>query len=282
LSWTDEWYVREKTLRAANLAIIDYHQRLPLTTVFGVGTLSSSDGQRFPVRGKSTSARERVIHGGRVLSSYTHVTDRHATYGTKVIVATKREAHYVLDEILNSAPDLPITEHATDTHGVTLVNFGLIDLLGMQLSPRIRDLGRITLYRPGPAETSRPGSLLTKAADTTARDNALAAADREIAARQQDRARDDARRAQRRAWAQAPVDEQQRRAALPPDQLERENRARYETHAQDNPPPSREEIAAQRAEEPRQQREAERQHQRERWNTPIYDHGPSRDTGYGL
>lgn len=124
--------------------------------------------------------------------------------------------------------------------------------------------------------------LLTEAADTAARDNALAAADREIAAGQQDRARDDARRAQRRAWAQAPVDEQQRRAELPPDQLEREDRARDEIHAQDNPPPSREEIAAQRAEEQRQQREAERQRQRERWNTPIYDHGPSHDTGYGL
>jgi TnpA family transposase len=36
----------------------------------------------------------------------------------------------VLDEILGNATDLPITEHATDTHGVTLVNFGLFDLLG--------------------------------------------------------------------------------------------------------------------------------------------------------
>ncbi|MGH3943310.1 MAG: hypothetical protein ACRDTG_32735 [Pseudonocardiaceae bacterium] len=25
LAWTAEWYVREETLRAANLAIIDYH-----------------------------------------------------------------------------------------------------------------------------------------------------------------------------------------------------------------------------------------------------------------
>ncbi len=169
LAWTAEWYVREENLRAANLAIIDYHQRLPLTTVFGAGTLSSSDGQRFPVRGKSTSAREMVIHGGRVLSTYTQVTDQHATYGTKIIVATKREAHYVLDEILGNATDLPITEHATDTHGVTLVNFGLFDLLGMQLSPRIRDLGRITLYRPGPrrdteARFPHAGPLMTRRA----------------------------------------------------------------------------------------------------------------------
>jgi hypothetical protein len=33
--------------------------------------VSSSDGQRFPVRGKSLTGREMVIHGGQVLSSYT-------------------------------------------------------------------------------------------------------------------------------------------------------------------------------------------------------------------
>ncbi|MGY2025738.1 Tn3 family transposase, partial [Nocardia gipuzkoensis] len=171
LSWTDEWYMREETLRAANLVIIGYHQRLPLTPVFGTGTLSSSDGQRFPTRGKSTTARPMSRYfANEGLSTYTHVTDTHATYGTKIIVATRREAHYVLDEILGNATDLPITEHATDTHGVTLVNFGLFDLLGMQLSPRIRDLGRITLYRPGPragAEARFPhaGPLMTRKAN---------------------------------------------------------------------------------------------------------------------
>jgi TnpA family transposase len=163
--------VREETLRAANLAIIGHHQRLPLAAVFGTGTLSSSDGQRFPVRGKTTTGREMTIYGGQVLSTYTHVTDQHATYGTKIIVATKREAHYVLDEILGNSTDLPIAEHATDTHGVTLVNFGLFDLLGLQLSPRIRDLGKITLYRDGShaAATARfphAGPLLTRRLNT--------------------------------------------------------------------------------------------------------------------
>ena len=73
------------------------------------GTLSSSDGQRFPTRGKSVTARalsRYFAHEG--LSTYTHVTDQHTTYGTKIIVATKREAHYVLDEILGNATDIPI------------------------------------------------------------------------------------------------------------------------------------------------------------------------------
>ncbi|WP_123972618.1 Tn3 family transposase [Streptomyces sp. Ag109_O5-1] len=45
---------------------------------------------------------------------------------TKVIVVTRKEAHYVLDEIMGNKTDLPITEHATDTHGVTQVIFALL------------------------------------------------------------------------------------------------------------------------------------------------------------
>lgn len=99
------------------------------------------------------------------------MTDQHTTYCTKVIVATKREAHYVLDEILGNATDIPVTEHATDTHGVTLVNFALFDLLGLQLSPRIRDLGKITLNRMGSraqveADFPNTGPLLTRKLNT--------------------------------------------------------------------------------------------------------------------
>ena len=42
------------------------------------------------------------------------------------------------------------SQSAQKTHGVTLVNFALFDLVGMQLSPRVRDLGKIALYRMDP------------------------------------------------------------------------------------------------------------------------------------
>ncbi|MFD8381340.1 Tn3 family transposase [Streptomyces sp. NPDC059679] len=171
LAWTAEWYIREETLREANIVLVNYHHRLPMTAMFGSGTLSSSDGQRFPTRGKSVTARHlNKYFVSEGISTYTHVSDQHSTFGSTVIVATHREAYYVLDEILGNATDLPITEHAADTHGVTLVNFGLFDLVGKQLSPRIRDLGKITLYRMGSKAdyTERfpsTGPLLTKKAN---------------------------------------------------------------------------------------------------------------------
>lgn len=53
---------------------------------------------------------------------------------------------------------------------MTLVNFGLFDLLGLQLSPRIRDLGKITLHRAAPksevdAAFPLAGPLLTRRAN---------------------------------------------------------------------------------------------------------------------
>ena len=78
LAWTAEWYFSAETLEAANTAIVNYHHRLPMTQAFGTGTLSSSDGQRFPVKGKSLTARHlsRYFARGQGISTYTHVSDQ--------------------------------------------------------------------------------------------------------------------------------------------------------------------------------------------------------------
>ncbi|GAB3639212.1 hypothetical protein GCM10027422_48030 [Hymenobacter arcticus] len=47
----------------------------------------------------------------------------------------------MLDEVLGNETDVVIVEHATDTHGYTDLVFGLFDLLGLQYSPRLRDIG---------------------------------------------------------------------------------------------------------------------------------------------
>ncbi len=60
-----------------------------------------------------------------------------------------RDATYVLDDILDNETELSIVEHTTDTAGYTEIVFALFDLLGLQFSPRIRDLGDQQLYRLG-------------------------------------------------------------------------------------------------------------------------------------
>lgn len=149
LLWHTHWYLDENTLTPANTALVDYHHRLPLSQIWGGGTLSSSDGQRFPVAVKNTQATAlpRYFGYGKGITFYTWTSDQFSQYGNKVIPATTRDATYLLDGILDNETELTILEHTTDTAGYTEVIFALFDLLGLSFSPRIRDIGRQTLYR---------------------------------------------------------------------------------------------------------------------------------------
>ena len=77
LAWTAQWYLRQDTLRAANTRLVNAHHRHPLAALWGGGTLSSSDGQRFPQRGRSLTARalsRYFLDEGT--TTYTHVSFR--------------------------------------------------------------------------------------------------------------------------------------------------------------------------------------------------------------
>jgi TnpA family transposase len=74
LTWTAEWYLRENTLRAANALIVNFHHGLGMVALLGGGALSSPNGQRFPTRGRSITARAMsryFVDEG--ISTYTHV-----------------------------------------------------------------------------------------------------------------------------------------------------------------------------------------------------------------
>ena len=149
LAWCTNWYIRDETLKAATTRLVNFQYHQPLSRSWGGGTLSSSDGQRFPVSGKvrMATALPRYFGYGKGVTFYTWTADQFSQYGTKVIPATVRDATYVLDEILDNETELPLLEHTTDTAGYTEIVFALFDLLGLQFSPRIRDLGDQRLFR---------------------------------------------------------------------------------------------------------------------------------------
>lgn len=145
-------YLREETLKEAINTIINAHHRLPLAHQWGGGTLSSSDGLRMPMEGKSTSARRlKKYFADEGLTTYAHVSDQHTTFGTQIIVSTERDAAFTLDEILGNTSDLAPVEHTVDTHGQTYATFALFDLCGYRLSPRIAKITARQLWRPHPA-----------------------------------------------------------------------------------------------------------------------------------
>lgn len=157
LSWVNIWYLREETLRRALTGLVNFQYRHPFSHHFGGGMLSSSDGQRFPVPVKSTTAAAlpRYFGYGRGLTHYTWTSDQFSLYGTRVIVSTKRDSTYALDEVLDNETELPLLEHTTDTSGESLMVHAFFDLVAMVFSPRLRDPADQVLYRPDRTRTYR-------------------------------------------------------------------------------------------------------------------------------
>ncbi len=153
LAWCSNWYLRDDTLRPAIATLVNHQHRQPLSQLWGGGTLSSSDGQRFPVGVPSRHARplpRYFAYRDEGVTFYTWTGDQWPQYGTKVTPVTARDAAYVLDEILGNESELEIAEHTTDTSGYTEMLFAAFALLGLQFAPRIRDLQDQRLYRlPG-------------------------------------------------------------------------------------------------------------------------------------
>jgi TnpA family transposase len=89
----------------------------------------------------------RYFGYGQGVSFYSWTSDQFSQYGSKPTISTMRDSTYVLDEILDNETELPIMEHTTDTAGYTELVFAMFDLLGLQFSPRIKDLGSQRLYR---------------------------------------------------------------------------------------------------------------------------------------
>jgi TnpA family transposase len=148
LAATADEHLREETYEAALAELVNAQHRQELAVLWGEGTTSSSDGQRFAVGGRrepSSQVNARYGSGPSVLF-YTHISDRYAPFHTKVINAGARDATHVLDGLLEHEADLTIEEHYTDTTGYTEQVFGLCHLLGFRFAPRMRDLSDKKLY----------------------------------------------------------------------------------------------------------------------------------------
>jgi TnpA family transposase len=144
-----QWCLREDTLTTANALLVNFHHRLPLSAVWGDGTVPSSDGQRFGLQASSLLGSLYPRYFGyydKALTVYTHIADQHSVFHTEVIACSVREAVYVLDGLLANDTILRPKEHFVDQHGYTDQLFGLCHLLGYSLMPRL-NVGQQKLCR---------------------------------------------------------------------------------------------------------------------------------------
>jgi TnpA family transposase len=153
------WRFSLDNIRAANDAVVRAMDELELPNLYRqeAGVLhTASDGQKFEVRGESLAASRsfKYFGQGQGVSAYTFVDERHILWHSLMISAADRESAYVIDGLMcNDVVKSDI--HSTDSHGYTEAVFGLTHLLGFSFAPRIKGIGKQTLYIFRPKD--RPG-----------------------------------------------------------------------------------------------------------------------------
>jgi TnpA family transposase len=147
MSTASQWRLSEDAMNKAQAVLVNYQHQLALSSYWGDGTTSSSDGMRVQIGVSSLHADANPHYGtGKGATIYRFVSDQFSSFYTKVINTNARDAVHVIDGLLHHETDLHIEEHYTDTAGYTDQVFGLTNLLGFRFAPRLRDLTDSKLY----------------------------------------------------------------------------------------------------------------------------------------
>ena len=144
------WRFSLDNIRAANDAVVKAMDEMDLPNIYRNKASSlhtASDGQKFEVRGESLAASRsfKYFGQGQGISAYTFVDERHILWHSLMISAADRESAFVIDGLMcNDVVKSDI--HSTDSHGYTEAIFAMTHLLGFSFAPRIKGIGKQTLY----------------------------------------------------------------------------------------------------------------------------------------
>jgi TnpA family transposase len=150
LNNTLNWYFTLPNILAANDKILLRMEQLELPNInreSGDLLHTSSDGQKFGVSVDSLNANYAFKYLGKDkgVSVMTFIDMRQMMWYSTVVSSAEREAAYVVDGLMyNNVIKSDI--HSTDTHGYSELIFGVLPLLRFAFAPRIKGLGRQTLY----------------------------------------------------------------------------------------------------------------------------------------
>jgi TnpA family transposase len=152
LSWVDQNYLRNDTLTAANVLLVNAQSRIALVHHWGGGEVASADGIRFvvPVRTVHAGANPKYFGVGRGVTWYNLLSDQFSGLNAITVPGTLRDSLILLSVVLEQQTDLQPTQIMTDTGAYSDVVFGLFRLLGYRFSPRLADVGGTRFWRLDP------------------------------------------------------------------------------------------------------------------------------------
>jgi TnpA family transposase len=122
--------------------------------LWGAGSSAvASDSTHFGAFDQNIFTEWHSRYGGRGVLIYWHVERKSMVIHSQVINCTASEVAAMVEGAMHHGTAMDVEASYTDTHGQSVVGFGLTRLLGFDLLPRIKAINRVRLYRPGPGDS---------------------------------------------------------------------------------------------------------------------------------
>lgn len=107
----------------------------------------ASDSTKFAAWSENLMTEYHIRYQGYGIMAYWHVDKKALCISSQIIRCGASEIAVMLAGIIHHATNAKVESHSTDTHGQSLVAFAFAYLLGIDLRPRIKGVGRIKLYK---------------------------------------------------------------------------------------------------------------------------------------
>lgn len=148
LRYTKKRVLSPEVLRHIIRKLVNSTLEIRDSAIWGELTNSfASDSTKFASWSDNLMTEYHIRYQGNGIMAYWHIERKALCISSQTIRCSDSEVAAMLRGIIHHATNAKVEKHSTDTHGQSLVAFAFAYILGIDLRPRIKGIGKIKLYK---------------------------------------------------------------------------------------------------------------------------------------
>ena len=153
LYYARRWYLTTELAEALAVQIANATFAARHKAVWGEGSSAvASDSTHFGAWDQNLFTEWHSRYGGRGVLIYWHIERKSMVIHSQLLGCTASEVAAMIQGAIHHGTEMDVKANYVDTHGQSVVGFGLTRLLGFDLLPRIKRINHIRLYPPARGE----------------------------------------------------------------------------------------------------------------------------------
>lgn len=142
-------FIHKDSLREAIASVVNAIFGIRNPEIWGNGTTTcASDSKKFGAWDQNLMTEWHVRYGGRGVMIYWHVEKKSTCIYSQLKTCSSSEVAAMIEGVLRHDTQMSVKQQFVDTHGQSEVAFAFCHLLGFELMPRLKNIGKQKLYRP--------------------------------------------------------------------------------------------------------------------------------------